>query len=120
MQVVTVLEHVTNRTAGRAMTRAGHEDLGSRKKESQTTVIPIIDLLAANKKSRFMLGKIFGVVVSVYILMALALFSKPINSMDRMLAAQTKESRKPNEEFWYKVPPKQLVKQNLWWVNLAT
>ena len=81
------------------MTRAGHEDLGSRKKESQTTVIPIIDLLAANKKSRFMLGKIFGVVVSVYILMALALFSKPINSMDRMLAAQTRESRKPNEEF---------------------
>ena len=64
-------------------------------------MIPIIDLPAAKKKSRSMLGKIFGVVVSVYILMALALFSKPINSMDRTLAAATIESRKPKEGLWY-------------------
>ena len=64
-------------------------------------MIPIIDLPATKKKSRSMLGKIFGVVVSVYILMALALFSKPINSMDRTLAAATIESRKPKEGLWY-------------------
>ena len=33
--------------------------------------------------------------------MALALFSKPINSMDRTLAAATIESRKPKEGLWY-------------------